>query len=56
MVGDASARRVVVIPDRMITRAPPFPASRISRQALAVEPSRSRNTDAACTAATFTTP
>src|SRR4029079_6207235 len=38
------------------TRAPLSPASRIRRQALAVEPSRSRNTEAACTAATFTTP
>src|ERR1043165_7509524 len=39
-----------------ITRAPFAPASRISRQAFSVEPSRSRNTDAAWTAATFTTP
>src|SRR5581483_1965998 len=38
-----------------ITRAPLAPASRISRQAFSVEPSRSRKTDAACTAATFTT-
>src|SRR5712691_6475188 len=35
-------------------RAPLFPASRISRQAFSVEPSRSRNTEAACTAATLT--
>src|SRR5215470_10282457 len=39
-----------------ITRAPLRPASRIRRQAFSVEPSRSRKTDAACTAATFTTP
>jgi hypothetical protein len=39
-----------------ITRAPALPASRISRQAFSVEPSRSRNTEAACTAATFTVP
>ena len=37
-----------------ITRAPLLPASRMSRQAFSVEPSRSRNTEAACTAATFT--
>src|SRR5712692_9994120 len=37
-----------------ISRAPLRPASRISRQAFSVEPSRSRKTDAACTAATFT--
>src|SRR4029077_16113 len=39
-----------------MTRAPLAPASRIRRQAFAVEPSRFRNTEAAWTAATFTTP
>src|SRR5438128_9820807 len=39
-----------------ITRAPLRPASRIRRQAFSVDPSRSRKTEAACTAATFTTP
>jgi hypothetical protein len=38
-----------------ITRAPAAPASAISRQAFSVEPSRSRKTQAACTAATLTT-
>jgi len=38
-----------------MTRAPCAPASRMSRQAFAVEPSRSRKTEAACTAATRTT-
>src|SRR4051812_15513389 len=38
-----------------ITRAPFLPASRIRRQAFSVEPSRSRKTDAAWTAATLTT-
>src|SRR3954469_12166193 len=38
-----------------ITRAPFLPASRIRRQAFSVEPSRSRKTEAAWTAATLTT-
>src|SRR5262245_5937427 len=37
-----------------ITRAPLLPASSINRHAFATDPSRSRKTDAACTAATRT--
>src|SRR5215470_9061367 len=39
-----------------MTRAPLRPASWIRRQAFSVDLSRSRKTEAACTAATFTTP
>ena len=61
-VGDRPGRDMVMVPDRVrrnpsgkpITRAPLRPASRMRLHALSIDPARSRNTEAACTAATFT--
>ena len=65
-VGERAGRGVVVVPDGMRgneafrkaddARAVGGRPRGSARQALAVEPSRSRNTEAACTAATFTVP